>query len=63
MRTAAGVVNELGEAGHDIGQLLIAAMDSCLKTVEGVSDATWGNIAIGVWSTRDVVNHVTYEAL
>ena len=63
MRTAAGVVNELGEAGHDIGQLLFAAMDSCLKTVEGVSDATWGDIAIGVWSTRDVVNHVTYEAL
>ena len=63
MRTASGVVNELKEAGHDIGQLLSAAMDSCLNTVEGVPDATWGEIAIGEWSTRDVVNHVTYEAL
>ena len=63
MRTATSVVDELKEAGHDIGELLLAAMDSCMKTVDGVSDSTWDNIAIGVWSTRDVVNHVTYEAL
>ncbi len=56
-------MSELGEAGHDIGELLLAAMDSCLKSAEGVPESTWGNIAIGVWSTRDVVNHVTYEAL
>ena len=59
MKTAAGVLSELSESGHDIGHLLSAAMDSCLNTVEGVDDSTWGNIAIGEWTTRDVVNHVT----
>ncbi len=63
MNTAAGVVSQLQSEGHDMANLLTMAVDSCLNTVTGVGNNTWDKIAIGEWTTRDVVNHVTYEAL
>ena len=63
MNTAAAVVSKLRDEGNDMTTLLVMAMDSCMATVNGVSADTWDANAIGEWSTKDVVNHVTYEAL
>jgi uncharacterized protein (TIGR03086 family) len=65
MNTAATVVSKLRDEGNDMAELLVMAMDSCMDTVNGVGvgAGTWDVNAIGEWSTKDVVNHVTYEAL
>jgi len=61
--TAALVVSKLQDDGNDMAKLLVMAMDSCLNTVKGVDTGAWDTNAMGEWSTKDVVNHVTYEAL
>ena len=63
MDTAAGVVRKLRDEGNDMAEILVMAMDSCMEKVNGVGADTWDANAIGEWSTKDVVNHVTYEAL
>ncbi|NQW16667.1 MAG: TIGR03086 family protein [Chloroflexi bacterium] len=63
MNTAAAVVSKLRDEGNDMAELLVMAMDSCLDTAKSVGAESWDAIAIGEWTTKDVVNHVTYEAL
>ena len=64
MTTPEQLLEDLAAGGQDIAQLYADAMDSSLRIIEAVGDGQWGNISAATeWTSRDVVNHITYENL